>query len=61
MILCSSVGCRTELEFDRQKAGCISGMTAGIINQQTALLGIVNHCSAEGHHLSPSPNFSQKM
>lgn len=58
-MLCSSMGCRIELEFDRQNAGCISGMKTGIINQQTALLGVVNHCSAEGHHLSPSPNFRQ--
>lgn len=61
IMLSSSVGCRIELEFDRQKAGCISGVKTGIINQQTALLGIVNLCSAEGHHLSPSPNFRHSM
>lgn len=60
IVLWISVGC--SIEFDKQKAGCVNGMKIGIINLQTAaLLGIVNHCSAEGHHLSPSPNFRQGM
>lgn len=60
-MLCSSVGCRIELEFDRQKAGCISGMKKGVIYQQTALNGIVNHCCAKGHHLFQSYYFRQSM